>query len=82
MYAEEASLEFSKAAYESQPPYKGGGELRPYQWESVQWMCFNWSMNQGSILADEMGLGAFGVLCVLTCMGHHRHHAGTHARNP
>ena len=61
MYAEEASLEFAKEAYESQPVYKGGGELRPYQWESVQWMCFNWSMGQGSILADEMGLGAFCV---------------------
>lgn len=67
MYAEKASLGFAKDAYEAQPVYKSGGELRPYQWESVQWMCFNWSMGQGSILADEMGLGTFGHCVVVVC---------------
>lgn len=68
-YAEEATLEFSKAAYEAQPPYKHGGELRPYQWESVQWMAFNWSGGQGSILADEVrGRGRFSVGLFMTAM--------------
>eukprot|EP01083_Nonionella_stella_P000951 2726_1 len=33
------------------------GELRSYQKEGVDWLCFNWHQSRCSLLADEMGLG-------------------------
>ena len=31
--------------------------MRPYQFEGVNWLLFNWYARQNCILADEMGLG-------------------------
>ncbi|KAK4530119.1 hypothetical protein CCYA_CCYA03G0976 [Cyanidiococcus yangmingshanensis] len=39
------------------PSFKGGGELRDYQLEGLNWLVHCWFKRQGSILADEMGLG-------------------------
>jgi SNF2 family DNA or RNA helicase len=44
-------------AEDNPPKFKNNGELRPYQWEGVRWLLFNWMNKKGSILADEMGLG-------------------------
>eukprot|EP00624_Nannochloropsis_granulata_P006356 evm.model.NODE_46852_length_22811_cov_31.356846.4 len=51
---EEERRVFMKEDYEAQPAFKGGGQLREYQWEAVKWMVFNWAKGSGSILADEM----------------------------
>ena len=39
------------------PPFKSGNQLRSYQLEGVNWLCYNWHKGRNSILADEMGLG-------------------------
>jgi SNF2 family DNA or RNA helicase len=38
----------------AQPVFKGGGQLRDYQWEAVLWLVHNWKLKKGSILADEV----------------------------
>lgn len=38
----------------TQPVFKGGGQLRDYQWEAVLWLVHNWKLKKGSILADEV----------------------------
>lgn len=43
--------------FETCPEFKGGHQLRPYQLEGMNWICFNWHLKRGCILADEMGLG-------------------------
>ena len=35
----------------------GGGTLRDYQLQGVNWMVYAWSRNFNTVLADEMGLG-------------------------
>ncbi|MES1916636.1 MAG: hypothetical protein MHM6MM_008442, partial [Cercozoa sp. M6MM] len=40
-----------------QPPYANEHQLRSYQVEGVNWLCFNWHQGRGCVLADEMGLG-------------------------
>ncbi len=39
------------------PGFKEGNQLRPYQFEGLNWLVFSWFEARGSILADEMGLG-------------------------
>ncbi|GAB5366178.1 hypothetical protein AAMO2058_001122500 [Amorphochlora amoebiformis] len=42
---------------ESPSDFEPGHELRSYQLEGMNWLCFNWHKGRNSILADEMGLG-------------------------
>lgn len=45
-------------ALQEQPAFlKGGGKLRDYQLQSLNWMIYGWLNNTNIILADEMGLG-------------------------
>eukprot|EP00891_Asterochloris_glomerata_P009533 jgi/Astpho2/9533/e_gw1.00146.29.1_t len=36
---------------------QGGGQLRDYQLDGLNWMVYAWSKGMNAILADEMGLG-------------------------
>jgi superfamily II DNA or RNA helicase len=43
------------------------GELRPYQRDGVDWLCFLKSLGLGAVLADDMGLGkTLQALCAVT----------------
>ena len=45
-------------AFEKQPDFlQGGGTLRDYQLEGLNWMAYSWARGVNGILADEMGLG-------------------------
>lgn len=39
------------------PDFGNGRQLREYQLEGRNWLCYNWHNCRNSILADEMGLG-------------------------
>jgi hypothetical protein len=79
---------------DEQPVFKGGGELREYQWEAVRWMVLNWSINKGSILADEASGAPRGPnsptpihsydLCMTLIMPKHTppHHGGASSPQP
>ena len=41
----------------SQPTSVTGGEMMGYQLEGLNWLYYQWFINQNAILADEMGLG-------------------------
>jgi chromodomain-helicase-DNA-binding protein 4 len=41
----------------SQPSSMTGGEMMGYQMEGLNWLYYQWFINQNAILADEMGLG-------------------------
>ncbi|HMO02468.1 MAG TPA: DEAD/DEAH box helicase [Oligoflexia bacterium] len=41
----------------TEPPKYFHGELRPYQHDGLNWLCFLNQFELGGILADEMGLG-------------------------
>lgn len=41
----------------SQPSSVVGGEMMDYQMEGLNWLYYQWFINQNAILADEMGLG-------------------------
>ena len=42
-------------AMERQPEYlKGGGQLRDYQLDGLNWMIYSWSQDNNCILADEV----------------------------
>ena len=42
-------------AMERQPEYlKGGGRLRDYQLDGLNWMIYSWSQDNNCILADEV----------------------------
>jgi SNF2 family DNA or RNA helicase len=42
-------------------------ELRPYQREGFDWLCFLWRHRLGGILADDMGLGKTVQALALVC---------------
>ena len=45
-------------ALEQQPSWLlGGGKLRDYQLDGLNWLIYSWATNHNAILADEMGLG-------------------------
>jgi len=47
-------------AMERQPDFlKGGGQLRDYQLDGLNWMIYSWSQDNNCILADEV----LGKLC-------------------
>ena len=42
-------------AMERQPDFlKGGGQLRDYQLDGLNWMIYSWSQDNNCILADEV----------------------------
>ena len=41
----------------SQPSSMTGGEMMGYQMEGLNWLYYQWFINQNAVLADEMGLG-------------------------
>jgi superfamily II DNA or RNA helicase len=43
------------------------GQLRPYQREGVDWLCFLWRHGLGGVLADDMGLGKTVQTLALIC---------------
>lgn len=54
-------------ALQEQPAFlKGGGKLRDYQMQSLNWMIYSWLNNTNIILADEMGLGKTVQVCTLS----------------
>lgn len=56
--ARRAFAESGERAFTEQPAYlKGGGKLRDYQLDGLNWMVYNWARGVNGILADEMGLG-------------------------
>ena len=42
-------------------------QLRPYQREGVDWLCFLWRHGLGGVLADDMGLGKTVQTLALIC---------------
>ncbi|KIW68880.1 hypothetical protein, variant [Phialophora macrospora] len=52
------TLDFeSSLIKKKQPTSIVGGELMLYQLEGLNWLLYQWFLNQNAILADEMGLG-------------------------
>lgn len=52
------TLDFEKTLMKKkQPTTMTGGELMLYQLEGLNWLLYQWFLNQNAILADEMGLG-------------------------
>ncbi|KAL2413594.1 Chromatin remodeling factor mit1 [Exophiala dermatitidis] len=47
----------SSVIKKTQPSIVTGGELMLYQLEGLNWLLYQWFLNQNAILADEMGLG-------------------------
>jgi superfamily II DNA or RNA helicase len=43
------------------------GQLRPYQREGFDWLCFLWRHRLGGVLADDMGLGKTVQALALIC---------------
>ena len=41
----------------TQPSAMTGGQVMQYQMEGLNWLYYQWFVNQNAILADEMGLG-------------------------
>ncbi|MCO1655772.1 DEAD/DEAH box helicase [Pseudonocardia sp. S2-4] len=54
----------------AEPPATLTAQLRPYQREGYEWLCFLWRHGLGGILADDMGLGK--TLQTLALVGHAR----------
>ena len=52
-------------------------QLRPYQREGVDWLCFLWRRGLGGVLADDMGLGKTVQTLALIC---HAREVGVHRR--
>ena len=54
----------------SRPPHCPAhfrAQLRPYQREGVDWLCFLWRHRLGGVLADDMGLGKTVQTLALIC---------------
>jgi superfamily II DNA or RNA helicase len=50
-----------------EPPTTLSAQLRPYQREGFDWLCFLWRHRLGGILADDMGLGKTLQSLALIC---------------
>jgi superfamily II DNA or RNA helicase len=51
----------------AEPPVGLTAQLRPYQREGFEWLCFLWRHRLGGILADDMGLGKTLQTLALIC---------------
>jgi superfamily II DNA or RNA helicase len=51
-------------------------QLRPYQREGVDWLCFLWRHGLGGVLADDMGLGKTVQTLALICHAREAEPAG------
>ena len=49
------------------PPTTLSAQLRPYQREGFDWLCFLWRHQLGGVLADDMGLGKTVQALALIC---------------
>ena len=47
----------TKLMRKTQPAPLVGGQIMQYQMEGLNWLYYQWFINQNAILADEMGLG-------------------------
>jgi superfamily II DNA or RNA helicase len=54
-----------------EPPATLSAQLRPYQREGFNWLCFLWRHQLGGILADDMGLGKTLQSLALICHAKH-----------
>ncbi len=52
---------------DTEPPATLSAQLRPYQREGFNWLCFLWRHRLGGILADDMGLGKTLQSLALIC---------------
>ncbi|TPX60906.1 hypothetical protein PhCBS80983_g01424 [Powellomyces hirtus] len=60
--------------YTEQPKFIGGGKLKPYQLDGLNWLMYKWSKHMPSILADDMGLGKTVQIVALLASLHHDYH--------
>ena len=56
---------------ETELPATLSAQLRPYQREGFNWLCFLWRHQLGGILADDMGLGKTLQALALICHAKH-----------